>query len=230
MAVVVEIRYVYLRLRTSDRGAASTRPGLPGRLAVAITRGARTCPPKIVSPGESTWLKAPSSGSTPTRATASLPLTTEPPTCSSITPPSRLTASAVCRTTSGSPTPPVAGPRARRPRKFARSNRPRAGIRHRLARPACCPPAPADGTTVCRVAGDQAARVDSWIWSVRLTRTRSAASAVCRAGHVKVNGVRVKPAHPVRAGDEVRLRYEGRERVVIVQRIIAKRVGALVAA
>ena len=72
--------------------------------------------------------------------------------------------------------------------------------------------------------------MDSWIWSVRLTRTRSAASAVCRAGHVKVNGVRVKPAHPVRAGDEVRLRYEGRERVVIVQRIIAKRVGALAAA
>ena len=72
--------------------------------------------------------------------------------------------------------------------------------------------------------------MDSWIWSVRLTRTRSAASGACRAGHVKVNGVRVKPAHPVRAGDEVRLRYEGRERVVIVQRTIAKRVGALVAA
>jgi CspA family cold shock protein len=52
MAVEVEIRYVYLRLRTSDSGAASTRPGLPGRLAVAITRDARTCLPKIVSPGE----------------------------------------------------------------------------------------------------------------------------------------------------------------------------------
>ena len=72
--------------------------------------------------------------------------------------------------------------------------------------------------------------MDSWIWSVRLTRTRSAASAACRAGHVKVNGARVKPAHPVRAGDEVRLRHEGRERVVIVQRTITKRVGALVAA
>ena len=72
--------------------------------------------------------------------------------------------------------------------------------------------------------------MDSWIWSVRLTRTRPAASGACRAGHVKVNGVRVKPAHPVRSGDEVRLRYEGRERVVIVQRIITKRVGALVAA
>ena len=72
--------------------------------------------------------------------------------------------------------------------------------------------------------------MDSWIWSVRLTRTRSAASGACRAGHVRVNGVRVKPAHAVRAGDEVRLQYEGRERVVVVQRVIVKRVGASVAA
>jgi ribosome-associated heat shock protein Hsp15 len=81
-----------------------------------------------------------------------------------------------------------------------------------------------------RVAGDQTGRVDSWIWSVRLTRTRSAASGACRAGHVRVNGVRVKPAHTVRAGDEVRLRYEGRERVVVVRQVITKRVGAPVAA
>jgi ribosome-associated heat shock protein Hsp15 len=82
----------------------------------------------------------------------------------------------------------------------------------------------------CRVAGDQAGRVDSWIWSVRLARTRSAASAACRAGHVRVNGVRVKPAHAVRAGDEVRLRGEGRDRVVVVQQVITKRVSASVAA
>jgi ribosome-associated heat shock protein Hsp15 len=79
------------------------------------------------------------------------------------------------------------------------------------------------------VAGDQTGRVDSWIWSVRLTRTRSVASGACRAGHVRVNGVRVKPAHAVRAGDEVRLRYEGRERVVVVLRVITKRAGAAVA-
>ena len=84
--------------------------------------------------------------------------------------------------------------------------------------------------TVCRVAGDENGRVDSWIWSVRLTRTRSAASSACRAGHVRVNGVRVKPAHAVRAGDEVRLHYEGRDRVVVVQRVITKRAGASVAA
>jgi ribosome-associated heat shock protein Hsp15 len=80
------------------------------------------------------------------------------------------------------------------------------------------------------VAGDENGRVDSWIWSVRLIRTRSAASGACRAGHVRVNGVRVKPAHAVRDGDEVRLHYEGRDRVVVVQRVITKRVGASVAA
>ena len=65
---------------------------------------------------------------------------------------------------------------------------------------------------------------------MRLIRTRSAASAACRAGHVRVNGVRVKPAHAVRAGDEVRLHHEGRDRVVVVQRVITKRAGASVAA
>ncbi|GIH44857.1 heat shock protein Hsp15 [Microbispora rosea] len=81
------------------------------------------------------------------------------------------------------------------------------------------------------MSGEQvSARVDVWIWSVRLTRTRSIASDACRGGHVRVNGVRVKPAHVVRAGDEVRLRHEGRERIVVVSRIITKRVGAPVAA
>lgn len=50
-----------------------------------------------------------------------------------------------------------------------------------------------------------------------------------RAGHVRVNGMRVKPAHSVRAGDEVR-RQDDRERVVVVVLVIVKRAGAPVAA
>ncbi|MFH9424716.1 RNA-binding S4 domain-containing protein [Streptomyces sp. NPDC017529] len=73
-------------------------------------------------------------------------------------------------------------------------------------------------------------RVDSWIWSVRLTKTRSMAATACRGGHVRVNGERVKAAQAVRAGDEVRLRHAGRERVVVVKRLVRKRVGAAVAA
>lgn len=74
------------------------------------------------------------------------------------------------------------------------------------------------------------ARVDSWIWAVRLAKTRSAATAACRAGHVQVNGERVKAAQPVHIGDEVRLRNTELERTVRVARLVAKRVGAVVAA
>jgi ribosome-associated heat shock protein Hsp15 len=73
-------------------------------------------------------------------------------------------------------------------------------------------------------------RVDSWIWSVRLMKTRSAAAAACRAGHVRINGERAKPAQSVRVGDEVRVRQEGWERVVVVSQLVRKRVGAVPAA
>jgi ribosome-associated heat shock protein Hsp15 len=73
-------------------------------------------------------------------------------------------------------------------------------------------------------------RVDSWIWAIRLFKTRSLATAACRAGHVRVNGERGKAAAPVRIGDEVRVRNAGFDRVVVVRRILTKRVGASVAA
>lgn len=73
-------------------------------------------------------------------------------------------------------------------------------------------------------------RVDAWIWAVRITKTRSAAATACRGGHVKVNGVRVKPAHTLVPGDEVRIFHDGRERIVVVAQLHAKRVGAPVAA
>ena len=78
-------------------------------------------------------------------------------------------------------------------------------------------------------AAGESVRIDAWIWSVRLVKTRSVAATACRGGHVRVNGERVKPAYGVRVGDEVRLRHEGRERVVVVRRVIRKRVGPPVA-
>jgi len=72
-------------------------------------------------------------------------------------------------------------------------------------------------------------RVDTWIWAVRLAKSRSAAQTAVKGGHVKVNGARVKPAHTVRPGDEVRVLQGDRERVVEVVKVISKRVGAPVA-
>jgi ribosome-associated heat shock protein Hsp15 len=75
-----------------------------------------------------------------------------------------------------------------------------------------------------------ATRIDRWLWTVRLVKTRSLAAQACRAGHVQINGVRAKPAAPVDVGDTVRARLGGRERVVEVARLPGSRVGAELAA
>ena len=91
-------------------------------------------------------------------------------------------------------------------------------------------PAATQGAAAWSPGQAAAGRVDSWIWSVRLAKSRSAASTACKGGHVRVNGVRVKPAHVIRPGDEVRVRQGDRDRIVIVTKVITKRVGAPVAA
>ena len=72
-------------------------------------------------------------------------------------------------------------------------------------------------------------RVDSWIWAVRLAKTRSAATAACKAGHVRVNGERAKPAQSIGVGDEVRVRLAD-ERILVVRGLLVKRVSASAAA
>src|SRR5665647_2542802 len=74
------------------------------------------------------------------------------------------------------------------------------------------------------------ARVDSWTWAVRMFKTRSLATAACRAGHVRVNGDRAKAAQPVHIGDEIRVRTAGFDRILVVSKIVSKRVGGAVAA
>ena len=73
------------------------------------------------------------------------------------------------------------------------------------------------------------ARVDAWVWAVRLFPTRSAATAAVKAGHVKVNAGSAKPAQSVKVGDTIRIRDTRGERVVKVVGVIDKRVGAPVA-
>jgi ribosome-associated heat shock protein Hsp15 len=76
---------------------------------------------------------------------------------------------------------------------------------------------------------DGGVRVDSWLWAVRVFKTRSAATTGCRAGHVRVNGDRAKAAQNVKPGDEVRVRISGFDRVLVVVQPIVKRVAAPVA-
>ncbi len=74
------------------------------------------------------------------------------------------------------------------------------------------------------------ARVDQWLWAVRIFKTRAEATAACKGGHVRVNDLAAKPASRVRPGDRVGVHVHGRDRVFEVVEPIAKRVGAARAA
>ena len=44
-------------------------------------------------------------------------------------------------------------------------------------------------------------RIDRWLWCARFFKTRSVAAEAVRGSHVRLNGQRVKPSHPVKIGD-----------------------------
>jgi len=52
-------------------------------------------------------------------------------------------------------------------------------------------------------------RIDKWLWAARFYRTRSLAAAAIDAGHVHVNGERVKTSRAVHAGERVTVRKGG---------------------
>lgn len=58
-------------------------------------------------------------------------------------------------------------------------------------------------------------RIDKWLWHARMLRTRSDASTLVEAGHVRINGARVTaPGHLVRPDDVITLALDRSVRVV----------------
>src|SRR4051794_7056785 len=74
-----------------------------------------------------------------------------------------------------------------------------------------------------------AVRVDKWLWAARFFKTRGLATEAVLAGHVHLNGARVKPAKDVRVGDELQIRIGTSQWVIAVAALSDKRGPAKVA-
>ncbi len=69
-------------------------------------------------------------------------------------------------------------------------------------------------------------RIDKWLWSVRIFKSRTIASDACREGKVKVNGELAKASHVIQPGDRLEVKKEGFQMQYKVLGLIEKRVSA----
>ncbi len=67
-------------------------------------------------------------------------------------------------------------------------------------------------------------RIDKYLWSIRLFKTRSLASEACEKGRVKLRGDSVKASKTVNLGDEYDIKTETRKWLIRVTGLLEKRV------
>lgn len=70
------------------------------------------------------------------------------------------------------------------------------------------------------------ARVDKWLWSVRIFKTRTIAAEACKKGRVMMNGSQLKASRMVKPGDVVQVKKPPVTYSFKVLQAIEKRVGA----
>lgn len=69
------------------------------------------------------------------------------------------------------------------------------------------------------------ARIDKWLWSVRLYKTRSLASEACRSGKVTIEDQAVKPSREVKIGNVFVIRQGPLTKTIEVKELLKNRVG-----
>ncbi|MBX2876913.1 MAG: RNA-binding S4 domain-containing protein [Saprospiraceae bacterium] len=72
-------------------------------------------------------------------------------------------------------------------------------------------------------------RIDKWLWSVRIFKSRTIATDACKSGKVKIKGINVKPAYLLEREELVEVRKNGFDLQFRVIDLIQKRVSASLA-
>ncbi|MCA9408185.1 MAG: RNA-binding S4 domain-containing protein [Candidatus Omnitrophica bacterium] len=73
-------------------------------------------------------------------------------------------------------------------------------------------------------------RLDKWLWAVRICKTRTIATDLCKRQRVTINGQYAKPSRDISPGDLIVIKKDGIEWQYKVLQGIDKRVGAKIAA
>ena len=69
-------------------------------------------------------------------------------------------------------------------------------------------------------------RIDKYLWSIRVYKTRTEATDACKGGKVRVNGADTKPSKPVKPGDVIVARKGAVVYTYKVLELVDKRQGA----
>lgn len=72
-------------------------------------------------------------------------------------------------------------------------------------------------------------RVDKWLWSIRIFKSRTLATKNCEQGKVKIDDENVKASYKIAVGDVVVVRVNHQKKTLKVLKLIEKRVGAEIA-
>ena len=76
----------------------------------------------------------------------------------------------------------------------------------------------------------QKIRIDKWLWSVRMYKTRTLATEACAAGKIKIDGEAVKASYLLKIGQLINMNRQGEKWTLKSVKLIEKRVCAPLAA
>lgn len=72
--------------------------------------------------------------------------------------------------------------------------------------------------------GVEKLRIDKYLWSIRLFKTRSLATEACRAGKVKLEGQNIKPSYVVKIGEIFSVQKGIERKIIKVLDLLERRV------